>query len=165
MKIVVFTLIIYTCNHVQRQFYSCLISIELTFTKQFWILKKNLRWCDWSLQRWISSCRQFFSSFSSLYSPQNVQNMILKFFLHVIWFWCDRLETHNSIFSLFAFLNFLWNVQNWTASRRRAQSSFWRRIICWHDRPSISVKVRTFRTIYCFEVYTKQNFKYSPLWI
>lgn len=82
-----------------------LISIELTFTKQFWILKKNLRWCDWSLQRWISSCRQFFSSFSSLYSPPKCTKYDIWEKVHVIWFWCDWLETHNSIFSLFAFLN------------------------------------------------------------
>lgn len=165
MKIVVFTLIIYTCNHVQRQFYSCLISFELTFTKQFWILKKTFGDVIGPCSGGLVHADNFFQVLAHYILPQNVQNMILNFFLHVIWFWCDRLETHNSIFSLFAFLNFLWNVQNWTASRRRAQSTFWRRIICWHDRPSISVKVRTFCTIYCFEVYTKQNFKYSPLWI
>lgn len=47
----------------------------------------------------------FFSSFSSLYSPQKCTKYDIWEKVHVIWFWCDWLETHNSIFSLFAFLN------------------------------------------------------------
>lgn len=78
---------------------------RVNFYKTVLNSEKILRWCDWSLQRWISSCRQFFSSFSSLYSPQKCTKYDIWEKLHVIWFWCDRLETHNSIFSLFAFLN------------------------------------------------------------
>lgn len=78
---------------------------RVNFYKTVLNSEKILRWCDWSLQRWISSCRQFFSSFSSLYSPQKCTKYDIWEKLHVIWFWCDRLETHNSILSLFAFLN------------------------------------------------------------